>query len=101
MHYRRYGYLVPPEIEEDFVAELWAAGTLGVVSAEGPEGRVRLDAYFGEGGAEVELAGWRARGVECAEVEAVPATDWLARWREESRPFGVGERFFLDPREPG
>ena len=28
-------------------------------------------------------------------------TDWLARYREEARPFPVGASFYIDPREPG
>ena len=103
MHFVRHSYLAAPEVEEDFVAELWAAGTLGVESRPGPDGRVRLDAFFSEtGGApELDLTAWRVRGVEPVEEEMVLATDWLARWREAVQPFAVGERFFLDPREPG
>jgi ribosomal protein L11 methyltransferase len=102
MHFLRQSYLVAPEVEEDFVAELWAAGTLGVESQPGPGGRVRLDAFFPELGAPgLDLAAWRARGVEPIEEERVPHTDWLARWREGMQPFAVGERFFLDPHEPG
>lgn len=33
-------------------------------------------------------------------AEEVPEQDWLAPWREQARPFAVGERFLLDPREP-
>jgi ribosomal protein L11 methyltransferase len=41
-----------------------------------------------------------ARGLELVEAGDLVAEDWLARWREEARPFPVGERLWLDPREP-
>jgi ribosomal protein L11 methyltransferase len=95
----RLTYLVPAEREDDVVAELWEAGTLGVqVLAAGEPGTVRLEAYFdgpGPGKLPGELPGAQLLG-----SEPVPPTDWLAPWREAARPFAVGERWWLDPRDP-
>lgn len=88
-------YLASEEQEDDIVAELWERGTLGVQVLAGEEtGTVRLEAYF-EGAGPVEIAGATFLG-----AEEVPAADWLAPYREAARPFPVGERLLLDPRDP-
>lgn len=91
----RLTYLVPAEREDEVVAELWERGTLGVQVLDGAEaGVVRLEAYFdGEGPAAIP-------GARLVGSEAVPATDWLAPYREAARPFPVGGRLLLDPRDP-
>lgn len=90
-------YLGAAEREDDLVAALWEAGTVGVQVLDGGEvGTVRLEAYFDGARAEApELPGARLVG-----SEPVPATDWLAPYREAARPFPVGERWWLDPRDP-
>jgi ribosomal protein L11 methyltransferase len=104
--YRRSTYLLPAELEDDLVADLWLAGTLGVQSTplpDGPPGRVRVDAWFpgetSEDLGEVEAL-WRERGAETLGSETVPESDWLALWRRGARPIPVGRRLLLDPREP-
>jgi ribosomal protein L11 methyltransferase len=97
MPYLRRIYLVPPDLEDAFVGDLWLAGTLGVQSTAGADGRVRLEAWFPGGSAPaVPLP----PGVEPAAEEPVPDADWLAAYRERARPFPVGRSLFVDPREP-
>ena len=78
------------------MADLWLAGTLGVHSSSGPDGRLRLEAWFPLESPAADVAA----GVELAAEEIVPDADWLAAWREQARPFPVGRMFFIDPREP-
>ncbi|HEY3571883.1 MAG TPA: 50S ribosomal protein L11 methyltransferase [Thermoanaerobaculia bacterium] len=94
-HLRRI-YALPPDLEESAIALLWMAGTLGVQSTTGPDGRVHLEAWFPlEAGPGETLP-----GVELEREETVPDADWFATWRERAQPFPVGRSLFLDPREP-
>lgn len=104
--YRRSSFLVPAELEDDLVADLWQTGTLGVQSTS-PHDRagnlVRLEAWFtGEPPRDLgDLEDrWLRRGAVVLGSEVVPEADWLALWRRGARPIPVGERFLLDPREP-
>jgi ribosomal protein L11 methyltransferase len=102
MPHLRLTYLLPPDLEDALVADLFEAGTLGVQAAAGLDGRLRLDAWFPEGAAPaIDVDGWRCRGVEAVGEEVQPDTDWLALWREKAQPFPVARGFFVDPREPG
>ena len=102
MPHLRLTYLLPPDLEDALVAELFEAGTLGVQSTPAADGRLYLTAWFPEAAApEIDLDGWRARGVEAMGGEVQPDTDWLALWREKAQPFPVARSFFVDPREPG
>jgi ribosomal protein L11 methyltransferase len=102
MPYLLLTYLLPPDLEDALVADLFEAGTLGVHSTNGADGRLRLEAWFPEGATpDLDEAGWRARGVEPGESAVQPDTDWLAVWRERAQPFAVGRTLFMDPREPG
>lgn len=106
MSYLRRVYLLPAEVEDRLVAELWLAGTLGVRTEVAEDGRVRLEAYFagGNGGAGGELAvderEWMA-GVERVSEETFGDADWMAVYRATVRPFPVGCLLWVDPREPG
>ncbi|HEY4564543.1 MAG TPA: 50S ribosomal protein L11 methyltransferase, partial [Thermoanaerobaculia bacterium] len=95
-HLRRI-YSLPPDLEESAVALLWMAGTLGVQSVTGPDGRLRLEAWFP---VDVEPMEMPLPGVELETEEPVPDADWFATWRERARPFPVGRSLYLDPREP-
>jgi ribosomal protein L11 methyltransferase len=97
MPYLRCTYLLPPELEEILLADLWTAGTLGVQSINGTDGEVRLEAWFSEG-AEPELP--ERPGVRTGPEDTVPDLDWLAGYREQARPFPVGRTLYVDPREP-
>jgi len=102
MPHLRLTYLLPPDLEDALVADLFAAGTLGVQTVPGADGRLRLEAWFPEGAPpDLDLDGWRSRGVEALSTEVQPDTDWLALWREKAQPFTVARGFFVDPREPG
>lgn len=93
-------YDLPASLEDDFSAALWLAGTLGVHSVE-TAGRVRLEAWFEPGAEEVEGGErWQERGVGFLGEETAPSMDWLAAFRASASPFPVGDRFFVDPREP-
>ena len=101
MTYLQRTYDLPAELEDEFSAALWKAGTLGAETVE-TEGRVRLEAWFEPGAEEVEGApAWRERGVAFLGEAAAPVIDWLAAYRASAVPFPVGERFVVDPREPG
>jgi ribosomal protein L11 methyltransferase len=94
----RRTFLVPSEVEEAFAPQRWAAGTLGVEMREGPDGRVRVEAYFSIDERPVDLDAWPR--VEMAGEETIPETDWLAAYRERARPFAAGRTLYVDPREP-
>ena len=101
MTYLQRTYDLPAELEDEFSAALWKAGTLGAGECRdrGPRtarGLVR------PGAEEVEGApAWRERGVAFLGEAAAPVIDWLAAYRASAVPFPVGERFVVDPREPG
>lgn len=98
-HLRRI-FLLPPSLEESFSADLWLEGTAGVLSANEPDGRLRLEAWFEEGVPAWEPGDWPARGVSLAIEETIEEQDWFATWRSLAQPFSIGRTFFLDPREP-
>ena len=97
MGYLRRTFLVPADLEDPFMAHLWAAGTLGVEVQPGPDGLVRLAAWFAPGAAPVALL----PGIQLLAEESLPDTDWLAAWRDAAQPFALGASFLVDPREPG
>jgi ribosomal protein L11 methyltransferase len=97
MPYLRRLFLVPPELEDDFSADLWEAGTLGVRSDAAADGRVLVEAWFAPDAPPFEVS-WP--GIEMTAEEPVPDTDWLAEYRERARPFPVAFSLFVDPREP-
>src|SRR5215210_7414034 len=92
-HLRRI-FLLPPSLEDLFAADLWQEGTVGVLSANEPDGRLRLEAWFPEGVAGWEPGDWPARGVLLVAQERIEEQDWFAIWRSQAQPF------FIDPREP-
>ncbi|HYU30992.1 MAG TPA: 50S ribosomal protein L11 methyltransferase [Thermoanaerobaculia bacterium] len=100
MPYLRRVFLLPPSLEEPFVADLWLEGTLGVLTANEPDGRLRLEAWFDAGAPEWAPGDWPERGVCLAAEETIEEQDWFATWRSQAQPFPVGRTFFLDPREP-
>lgn len=96
-----FSYVVPPPVEEAAIGLLWEAGTLGLETREERDGRVRVEAWFGGEVAADPLAGGALQGVEVLGARRVEEGDWLAVYREKARPFAVGRRFWVDPREPG
>lgn len=98
MPYRRLSFHLPPDLEDALVGELWLAGTQGVQSLPGDDGRLRVEAYFPAGTEELGLE--LPAGVVLAADEVLADEDWFAGWRERARPFSVGRTLFIDPREP-
>ena len=97
MPYLRHVYLLPPDLEEIVLVDLWSAGTLGVQSSSGPDGEVRLEAWFPEG-SEPDVP--ERPGVRLGLRDTIVDADWLAGYREKAVPFPVGAALFVDPREP-
>jgi ribosomal protein L11 methyltransferase len=97
MPYLRRVYLLPPELEELVLADLWAAGTVGVQTSAGEDGEVRLEAWFPE-----DADPWLPERSEVvlSFQDTVPDLDWLAGYRQQAQPFPVGRTLFVDPREP-
>lgn len=83
------------EREDDFVAALWRAGTLGAETHEMPAG-LEIEAWFVPGSPPLPPV----PGAELLAEGLVPDRDWLAPYREAAQPFPVGRSFWLDPREP-
>jgi ribosomal protein L11 methyltransferase len=100
--YLRRRYRLSAAGEEMAVADLWMAGTLGVVSETAPDGAVVLTAYFEGPEAAAAPAPPLAGGgaIEYLGEEELPETDWLAEYRRQARPFALGARLVIDPREP-
>lgn len=101
--YRVRTFLVPGAIEEQFVAELWASGALGFESRPSLDHRVRLDAYFESSlqaaSSVPDMSLWQSRGVQDLGALDLPERDWLKHYREVAKPFDVGQRFRIDPRD--
>lgn len=91
----RVTYVVPEDREDEVVAALWARGTTGVQVVDGEGGTVRLLAWF-----DAEPPDGPVAGCEAVAAEEVPETDWMAPYRALAKPFEVGERLLLDPRDP-
>jgi ribosomal protein L11 methyltransferase len=91
MRYLRCTYAAPADVHELLVSALWEAGTLGV-----EERGEDLVAWFAAEGASVALPAGAALRAEAW----VEGADWLAGYRAQAQPLAVGERLWLDPREP-
>lgn len=87
--------------DEDRVDELVAASCeLGSWTRPlGPD-RVEIRVYFAEGSsaaAERLRATLVTAGCDVGGLQPVAATDWLASYRAQARPFAVGRRWWIDP----
>lgn len=88
------------------VAELWCAGCDGVqeiepLQSEAPaagEAR-RLVAYFPAEPLPAVLAKVQSLGGRLVSRELLPARDWLAEYRRRAKPFALGRRWWIDPRD--
>jgi ribosomal protein L11 methyltransferase len=97
MPYLRRFYHVSADLEDLVLADLWEAGTVGVQSITGPDGEIRLEAWFpADSEPEVTIR----PGVRLGGQDTVPDLDWLASYRAQATPFPVGRTLFVDPREP-
>ena len=101
--------------EDRLVAELWSLGTLGIetrrIDSPGLDlesttepGTRQVLAYFQQPLAPAvakrleSSAEWS--GARLESVERVPAEDWLAEYRRQTRPTEIGRHFLVDSREP-
>ena len=102
MRYLRRDYTATAEAVDVAVAVLWETGTLGVEEKEeragGAEASRELVAWFSEDGATADIE--LPPGVELVEERWVEAEDWMAAYRAASQPLAIGERLWVDPREP-
>ncbi len=99
--YQLRRFLLPADVEEQLVTELWSLGALGFETHEAEAGRLILDAYFeapDSPGADFES--WRRRGVLEIGSESLQDRDWMASYRAAAEPFEVGRGLRVDPREP-
>ncbi len=58
MTYRRVLFRIPPEREDELMAQLWQQGTLGVESRANGEGALLVEAFFAGDTALEEWGGW-------------------------------------------
>lgn len=102
--YQRLRFLVSAVAEDRFIGEVWSLGTLGVESLDGADGDSEYLVYFtsplATGIREWVSAGPCLPGAELIEVAEVATEDWQVVYRQRSRPFAVGRRWWVDPREP-
>jgi ribosomal protein L11 methyltransferase len=103
------------EAEDRLVAELWSLGTLGIETRGIDSPGLDLDSTTEPGTHQVlayfeqplspavakrleSSADWS--GAHLESVERVPAEDWLAEYRRQTRPTEIGSHFLVDSREP-
>jgi len=76
-------------------AELYEAGTLGLIERDLPANRSHIEAFFQDGAG---MAALRTRfSAYGAIVRREESTDWVRAARELWKPLLAGERFFLAP----
>jgi len=91
------------ESDKDFsIAELWEAGSTGIVELEDGHGIARLRAFFDDDSRQQDLQS-RFGG----EIKPADTRDWVAFAREYLKPIEIGRRIFVcpewrdDPTPPG
>jgi len=72
--------IVEPENHDTLVADLWDAGTLGVVDSDS-----EVEAFFDD----------YATAANFAEPQECAAVDWVARTEDAWPPLPVGDKFFV------
>jgi ribosomal protein L11 methyltransferase len=81
------------QAEKDFaIAELWEAGSTGIVELEDRGDTARMRAFFDDDARQAELAA-QFGGV----AVAADTRDWVAFAREHLKPMKIGERIFVIP----
>jgi ribosomal protein L11 methyltransferase len=110
MRYLRRTYTVADEARDELIAALWEAGTLGI--DEGSTGLppepaggapasatpTPLVAWFVA--AETGVAVVLPAGAALLAEEWSGEEDWLATYRAQAQPLAIGDRLWVDPREP-
>ncbi len=89
---------MPARQEDLATALLWECGTAGIEVRKAPRRHVALLAYFKPARGLTVLLRSRLAPLRGAHFRAVPVprVDWVARFRQGFRPFGVG-RFLVVP----
>jgi ribosomal protein L11 methyltransferase len=83
---------VEPHAQDELVAQLWEAGTLGLIEGDGC-----IEAFFDDAAAACRFG----------EPQEAPARDWVQATEEAWPPILVGEKFFVaapwrtEPTPPG
>ena len=102
----RLNLRVDPAAMEAVAAELWSLGTVGLQQQSAGRSFV-VHAFFASD-RELPSAAtrrgsryWGRLGAELESVGIDVDRDWLSEFRRQARPFPVGRRFLVDPREPG
>lgn len=98
---------IDPSTEEVISSTLWEEGTLGIVTVAEQANFVTIQAYF--------ESDWDSNGLKERLEEVLvqfqypssslkdikqfhtPNEDWLKKWKEDYKPFAVGERFLIVP----
>jgi ribosomal protein L11 methyltransferase len=93
--------VIPPELEDELPELLASWPVLGTEIGEVTSGGLRVIVYFES--AEVDHADGVRRllktiGAEDVELGSLESDDWLAGYRESTRPFEVGRSWWIDPR---
>jgi len=83
---------------------LWSLGTIGIEEADSRSGKRSIRAYFNpaediQALREKFAEDCRQSGVRCygLSFKQEKEIDWLKNWRENLKPFPVGERFYVIP----
>lgn len=99
-------FRLPPGLEDEVVARLVAAGTLGWQTTDEPAGWQRVEADFAQdAGDELETLvdtlrrNWPATEPLLSRRE--PQPDWIAESARGLEPFPVGRRLWVDPSPEG
>lgn len=104
-NYLRLRFTLTSASEDRLIAELWSLGTLGIELPATTVGACQqILAYFADPPSPElsqrldDSTEWPCSRLEG--VETVPATDWLAEYRRQTRPIELGGGFLVDSREP-
>jgi ribosomal protein L11 methyltransferase len=82
-----------PQADKDLtIADLWEAGSTGIIEVEDQDDIARLRAFFDDDARE---AGLHARFG--GEIRPADNRDWVAFARERLQPMEIGERIFVIP----
>lgn len=96
-------YRLAEDDEEIFTAACWVRGCLGLEVKSSTPGWIQVEVYEAAAAGpafEPDQVPAEFMRAELLRREPVPERDWMAPYREHVKPFRVGRRFLLDPREP-
>ena len=96
---------VPADDAGRLTAELSSLGTLGIEVLDEQGATSEIYAYFASASAnwlaDLLQSGREELGIaRIVGSKVIPAEDWQATYRAKARPFPIGKRWWVDPREP-